>query len=154
MIDYILFAIFFATCAAAASTGAMFQPGEWYEALNRPRWTPPNWLFPLAWTVLYVAIAYAAVRVVTVSNFAAKDVGLILGFWSLQITLNTLWSPVFFGLKRLGSAMVVIVFLWLAVAATAILFFMADPLAGAIFAVYLAWCSYAGALNFWIWRAN
>lgn len=152
--DWTLFAVFFAACAGAASTGAMFSPGDWYERLDKPSWTPPNWLFPLAWTALYIGIAYAAMRVATAESAAFRDVTLGLALWATQIAFNTLWSPVFFGLRRLGSALVVIVFLWSAVAATMLAFFAVDTIAGWIFVPYLLWCSYAGALNFAIWRGN
>lgn len=152
--DLYLFAIFMTACGAAASTGAMFQPDEWYEQINRPSWTPPNWLFPIAWTILYIAIAYAASRIAGAEGLSASDVGAALGLWAMQIAFNTLWSPIFFGLKRLGSAMVVIGFLWLSVAGTMIAFWSIDAVAGWIFVPYLIWCSYAGALNFWIWRNN
>ena len=152
--DLTLFAVFFAACAAAASTGAMFQPGDWYEQLKRPSWTPPNWLFPIAWTILYVAIAYAASRIAGAETVTVREVGFALGLWAVQIACNTLWSPTFFGLRKLGAAMIVILCLWTAVAATMIVFWTIDPVAGWIFVPYLIWCSYAGALNFWIWRAN
>ncbi len=82
--DWPLFLIFLAACAAAGSTGQMFPPGSWYEALRKPLWTPPNRLFPLAWTLLYIAIAVAATRVaLREGNDAA------LSLWALQIALNT-----------------------------------------------------------------
>ncbi len=152
--DLSLFAVFFVACAGAASTGAMFKPGEWYAALKKPSWTPPDWLFPIAWTILYIAIAYAASRVAGAEGGTVREVGLALGLWAVQITFNTLWSPVFFGLRRLGVGMIVILCLWSAVAATMVAFYFVDPVAGLIFVPYLIWCSYAGALNFAIWRAN
>ena len=90
--DWSVFILFFAACAAAAVTGSMFPPGAWYRDLRKPFFTPPNWLFPVAWTVLYIASAYAAARVALVA-----ENGHAMGFWALQIALNTLWSPVFFG---------------------------------------------------------
>ena len=60
---YALFAIFLGACFAAGATGAMFPPGAWYRALNKPNWTPPDWLFPVAWTTLYLCMAAAAARV-------------------------------------------------------------------------------------------
>ena len=147
--DWTLFAIFLAACAAAGATGSLFPPDRWYfEDLKKPGWTPPPWLFPLAWTTLYVSSAYAAARV----GMANGVYG--LAFWSLQIDLNTLWTPVFFGLKRLGAALVVLVFLWGAVLATMCSFWATDWVAGLLIAPYLVWVSYAGALNFWIWRKN
>lgn len=127
----------------------MFKPGAWYDELSKPSWTPPNWLFPVAWTALYIAIAYAAALVAPLDGAA-----LALGLWSLQIALNTLWSPVFFGLRRIGVGMIVLSCLWVAVFACAIALWRLDPLAGGLFAPYVVWVSYAGALNFSIWRRN
>ncbi|MEM1301702.1 MAG: TspO/MBR family protein [Pseudomonadota bacterium] len=148
--DWSVFVIYLGACCAAAATGSLFPPDKWYfEELRKPTWTPPPWLFPLAWTSLYIASAYAATLVSGVQGTAMAT-----AFWALQIALNTLWTPVFFGLKRLGAAMVVLLFLWLAVVATAYAFWLAVPLAGWLFVPYIIWVSYAGALNLWIWRKN
>lgn len=135
----------------AASTGAMFPPGDWYDTIRKPSWTPPNWLFPLAWTVLYIAMVYAAWRVTRLDIALAAPA---LAFWACQLVLNAVWSPVFFGLQRIGAAMVVLVCLWLAVAGTLILFLRADLIAGLLIVPYLIWGTYAGALNWWIWQNN
>lgn len=127
----------------------MFSPGEWYERLKKPWWTPPGWVFPVTWTTLYLCMSYAAMRAAL-----ADDSAVALAFWGLQIALNTLWSPVFFGLQRLGAALVIIVFLWLAVAATTVAFWMVDPIAGAFFLPYLLWVTIAGALNASVWQLN
>ncbi len=149
--DILVLIGFAGACMAAASTGAMYPPGEWYERLEKPDWTPPNWLFPLAWTVLYIAMAYAAYRVALSAQPAAKAG---LAFWAFQIALNAIWTPIFFGLKKLRAALVVIGALWAAVAMTMILFFIADFVAGMLFLPYLIWVSYAAGLNFTIWRDN
>jgi tryptophan-rich sensory protein len=147
--DWGLFATFFAACAAAGATGAMFQPGEWYRSLDRPSWTPPDWVFPVAWTCLYVLMSWSAARVAQLPGS-----GQAMAFWALQIALNTLWTPVFFGLRRMRAGMVVLVFLWLAVAATLVAFWQLDPVAGLMFVPYLVWCSIAAALNWSVWRRN
>lgn len=147
--DWPLFLIFLAACGAAAATGAMFKPEEWYFNLTKPWWTPPGWVFPVAWTTLYLCMAYAAMRIALLPSNAHA-----LAFWSLQIALNTLWTPVFFGLHKLRSAMVVMVFLWLAVAATTASFLMLDTVAGLVILPYLVWVSIAGALNFSVMRLN
>lgn len=147
--DWTLFAIFLAACFAAGTTGALFEPGAWYRSLAKPRWTPPNWLFPVAWTTLYLLMSAAAARVAPLegSHYA-------MAFFALQIALNTLWTPVFFGLKRMGAGMAVIVALWIAVAATLGSFWAADWIAGAMLLPYLAWVTVAGALNYAVWRMN
>jgi len=147
--DWLLFAIFLAACLAAGTTGAMFEPGSWYRSIAKPRWTPPDWLFPVAWFVLYICMSLAAMRVAM-----TPEAGLPLALWGLQIALNTLWTPIFFGLKRMGAALVVIVALWLSVAATMGAFWQVDLVAGLLFLPYLAWVTVAGALNFAVWRLN
>jgi tryptophan-rich sensory protein len=147
--DWTLFLIFLAGCFAAGTTGAVFPPGAWYEALRKPSWTPPNWLFPVAWTTLYVCISIAAARA-SVQDGAAYA----MAFFALQLALNTLWTPVFFGLRRMDGGMVVLVCLWLAVLATLVAFWRLDTLAGLLFVPYLIWVSVAGALNWSVWRLN
>lgn len=146
--DWSVFSIYLAACCAAAATGSLFPPGRWYfEELEKPWWTPPSWLFPLAWTTLYIASAVAATLVA-----AQEGVAIASALWALQIALNTLWSPVFFGLQRLGAALVILGLLWVAVLATCVAFWMVAPLAGWLMAPYVVWVSYAGALNAWIWH--
>lgn len=147
--DWGLFLTFLAACGGAAATGAMFQPGPWYDALQKPSWTPPNWLFPVAWTTLYLLMSLSAMRVAQL-----PDAGQALAFWAMQIAFNTLWTPVFFGLRRMRAALVVMAFLWLSVAATTFAFWQMDWLAGLMFTPYLLWVSVAGALNFSVWRLN
>lgn len=141
--DWGLFLTFLVACGAASATGAMFEPGEWYRALTKPVWTPPGWVFPVTWTVLYLCMALSASRVA-----ALPDSGQALAFWSAQIAFNTLWTPIFFGLHRIRAAMVVMVGLWLSVAATMVTFFGLDPVAGWLFVPYLTWVTIAAALNF------
>jgi benzodiazapine receptor len=147
--DWSVFLLFLFACCAAAATGSMFPPGPWYRALAKPSWTPPDWLFPVAWTTLYLASAYAATRVAVLDANAHA-----MGFWALQIGLNTLWTPVFFGLERIKAGLVVLIFLWLAVLGCVITFFSADTLAGALMVPYLIWVTVAGALNVSVWRLN
>lgn len=61
--DILLFVIFLLACGAAGTTGAMFPPGEWYKTLAKPAWTPPNWVFPVVWTSIYLLISFAGARV-------------------------------------------------------------------------------------------
>ena len=154
--DLALFFTYLAACGAAAATGAMIQPGEWYKALSKPRWTPPDWVFPVAWTLLYLCMSFAAMRIAMRADGpeAVPGTGQALAFWSVQIALNVLWTPVFFGLKRMGAGLVIIALLWLAVAATMVSFWMIDPVAGALFAPYLLWVTIASALNASVWRRN
>lgn len=146
---YLLFAIFLAACFAAGSTGGLFPPGAWYAQLRKPRWTPPDWLFPVAWTTLYLCMAAAGARAAM-----RPDNGLAMALWSLQIALNGLWTPVFFGLRRMRLGLIVLGLLWLSVAATLVALWQVDLWAGLLFVPYLVWVSVAGALNRAVIRLN
>jgi len=146
---WICFAIFLAACFAAGSTGGLFSPGEWYARLRKPWWTPPNWLFPVAWTLLYVCMAAAGARVAV-----SPDNGIAMAFWALQIALNGLWTPVFFGLKKMRLGLIVLSGLWVSVAASTVALWQVDMIAGLLFLPYLAWVSVAGALNASVLRLN
>lgn len=147
--DWTVFILFVGACGAAAATGSLFPPGPWYRALAKPSWTPPDWLFPVAWTTLYIASAFAATRVAMLDGNAHA-----MGFWAFQIGLNALWTPVFFGLERIKGGFIVLVFLWIAVLGSMITFFAADTIAGLLMVPYLIWVSVAGALNVAVWRLN
>jgi len=146
---YVYLAIFLATCAVPAWAGALFRPGEWYRSLDKPRWTPPNVAFPIVWSVLYVLMAIAAARV------AVQDgSSLAVALWALQICINTFWSSVFFGLGRILMGAVIIGLLWIAVVATTIAFAQLDLIAAALLLPYLAWGTYAFAINISVWQRN
>jgi tryptophan-rich sensory protein len=144
-----LFPVYLLTCAAAGMAGVFFRPGAWYRDLDKPAWTPPNRLFPVIWAVLYVLIALAATRISQV-----PDNDLALGLWGLQITINALWSGVFFGLRRLLAGVVIIAALWLTVLATTAIFWRHDSLAAVMMVPYLIWGTYALALNTSVWLRN
>ncbi len=145
----ILFLTFLAACIVAGATGSIFKPGLWYDGLVKPDWNPPKWAFPIVWTILYLLSAIAATRVALVPGS-----GQALAFWSLQIALNTLWTPVVFGAHRLGAGVIIIVALWLTLIAVAGSFFSYDLWAGLMMVPYLLWVSLATALNIWLWRNN
>lgn len=149
--DFGLFFTYLAACGAAAATGALFSPGEWYKTIDKPGWTPPDWVFPVAWTTLYVCMSLAAMRV---GLSGAPSAPQALGFWAIQVTLNALWSPVFFGLRRMRAALIVVGLLWLAVAVTLVAFARIDTIAGLLFLPYLAWVTIATALNASVLRRN
>ena len=146
---WVIFGIFLCACAAAGATGGMFRPGEWYRSLEKPRWTPPDWLFPVAWTTLYICMSAAGARVAGMDGS-----GLALALWALQIALNTLWTPVFFGLKKIRTGLGVLIALWVAVAACTVAHWQVDWIAGLLFLPYLAWVTTAGALNAAVMRLN
>ncbi|MFY9213011.1 MAG: TspO/MBR family protein [Aestuariivita sp.] len=146
---WLIFCIFFAACVGAGATGGLFSPGPWYRDLKKPSWTPPDWVFPVTWMVLYVCMALAGARVAVM-----PDNGVAMAFWAMQIAFNGLWTPVFFGLKKIRLAMAVIGVLWLSVLLTLIALWQVDLIAGLLFVPYLVWVTIASALNAAVWRLN
>ena len=143
------FFIFLLACAAAASTGIIFKPGQWYVSLTKPSFTPPNWLFPVAWTTIYLLLAWAGYRLSLMPGSQE-----VLALWAAQIALNTLWTPVFFGAHKLLAGMVIITLLWLVVAAMLVMALRLDVITGLMLFPYLVWLCVAAALNFSILRNN
>ncbi|AVX22963.1 MULTISPECIES: tryptophan-rich sensory protein TspO [Pseudomonas] len=143
------FFIFLLACCAAGATGIIFKPGAWYESLEKPSFTPPDWAFPVAWTTIYLLLAWAGYRLTLIPGSE-----IVLALWAAQIALNTLWTPVFFGANRLVAAMVVLVLLWIVVAAMIVMALQLDIITGLILFPYLVWLSVAAALNFSILRHN
>jgi translocator protein len=146
------FAGWVALSFAAAWVGSRFMPGEWYAALAKPAWNPPNWIFAPVWTVLYLVMGVAAGLVWRQAGFSGASAALSL--FVVQLVLNALWSYLFFGLQRLDLALFDIVVLWGAILAVAVLFWGANRLAGALMIPYLAWVGFASVLNFVLWRLN
>lgn len=143
------FFIFLIACGAAASTGFFFKPGQWYEGLVKPGFTPPNGVFPVAWTTIYLLIAWAGYRLTLIPGSEG-----VLALWAAQIALNTLWTPVFFGAHRMLASLAILVLLWLVVAVMVVMAFRLDVLTGLMLLPYLLWLCIAAALNFSILRNN
>jgi benzodiazapine receptor len=139
-------------CFGAAAAGAQFMPGEWYAGLKKPAWNPPSWIFGPVWSALYTMMAVAAWLVWRRGGFAGQRRPLTL--FLVQLALNAAWTPLFFGLHRPGAAFAEIVLLWLAIAATLAAFRRVSRAAAWLLAPYLAWVSFAAALNFALWRLN
>lgn len=146
---WILFCIFLAACLGAGVTGGLFAPGPWYRRLNKPWFTPPDWVFPVTWMILYLCIATAGARVAM-----APENGYAMGFWALQIAFNGLWTPVFFGLKNVRLGMVVVSLLWLSVLGGILTMWSVDLMSALLFVPYLIWVTIAAALNAEVWRLN
>lgn len=147
--DYAVFFIFLAATGAAAATGSLFPPGEWYAGLTKPWFTPPAIAFPIVWTTLYILMSLAAARIAPLQGAQYA-----LALWALQIALNTLWTPVFFGAHRMWAGLIIIGLLWLVVAAMIVAFWRLDRLAGVLLLPYLAWLSVALSLNGALIRLN
>lgn len=132
-----------------AVVGLRFPAPAYYARLNKPAWAPEPSVFGPVWTILYTLMGIAAWLVADSSDAQSRTP---LRLWGTQLVLNASWTPIFFGLRAPGLALVNIVALWLALLATMIAFFRRRPAAGALLLPYLAWVSFATALNFSIWR--
>lgn len=134
---------------AAAASGALFKPGPWYEGLAKPAWTPPNWAFPVVWTILYVLIAWSGWLV-----WQAEGPGLAMTAWIAQLVLNAAWSWLFFGLRRMDLAMADVLALLAAILAYIALAAPVSALAAMLFVPYAVWVATAATLNLSVWRLN
>jgi benzodiazapine receptor len=132
--------------------GALFRPGAWYEKLEKPRWRPPNWLFAPVWSLLYLAVALAGWLVWRQTGVAAG--ALPLSLYAIQLLLNAAWTPIFFGLHRIGAALIEIIALVVAIVLTMFAFWQVDVRAALLLLPYLAWVIFASSLTFSIWRLN
>jgi benzodiazapine receptor len=129
--------------------GGLFRPGDWYSALGKPAWTPPGWVFGPVWTLLYVTMGVAAWLV-----WARAGWGWPLLPFVVQLVLNGAWTWLFFGLRSPELALLDIVALWVMILVTLIVFWRVHPVAGGLLLPYLAWVTFAGALNAAIWHLN
>ena len=145
--------VMFYACTLVAAGGAI-----WFVVdLNANKWiapsfAPPAWLFGPVWTTLYLLIATSAYRLSYRKNCDSKSIA--LGLWALQMCLNTLWTPVFFGAFDLKGAFAIIVILWLTITAYIVISFRIDRLASYLFLPYWAWVGFAAALNYGYILAN
>ncbi len=149
MVRYLSVLPFLVVVALIGMVGATFEPGAWYEALSKPPWTPPNWLFAPVWTALYAMIAVAGWL-----GWQAEGTGGLTGLWIGQLILNGAWSWLMFSRHGIGEALVDIIALWIVVAAFTIRAWPASRIASLLFMPYLAWTGFAAALNFGIWVRN
>jgi tryptophan-rich sensory protein len=139
-------------CFAVAGLGGWATAPNipnWYANLLKPSWTPPGWIFGPVWSVLYLCMAVAAWLA-----WRKPEPALPMILFAIQLAVNAAWSWLFFGLHSPGLAFLDIVLLWIAIGGTTVVFWRRSPAAGLLFLPYLAWVSFAAALNFAIWRLN
>jgi benzodiazapine receptor len=143
-----------AAAVLVASLGAtMTDLGPWYQALEKPSWQPPDWLFGPAWTLIF---ALAAIAGVIAWRRAETDSQRewIIALFAINGTLNILWSALFFRLHRPDWSLIESVFLWLSVLALILAFYRYARRASWLLVPYLAWVTFAMILNYAIVRLN
>jgi len=140
---------------AAAIVSTVTRPAVtgWYVTVQKPVFSPPNEVFAPVWTILYLLMAVALYLVWHKRESGVRD-NLALQLFAVQLTLNVLWSIVFFGLQSISGGLVVIVLLGIALLATISRFWPISRIAAVCLIPYLLWLSFATVLNFAIWRLN
>ncbi|MFM9851329.1 MAG: TspO/MBR family protein [Sphingomonadaceae bacterium] len=125
---------------------------RWYSALEKPSWTPPGWVFPVAWTLLYIAQGLALAMILHARG--AKGRGLAIGLFAAQFLVNLLWSPTFFLAHQVTVALIIIIVMLILAGAATYVFARIRATAAYLMLPYLAWLCLAMALNFTIDLAN
>jgi translocator protein len=150
--------LFVGLALAVGALGAVFSPGlssksaQWYAMLAKPAWLPPqNWFGPV-WTTLYVLMGIAAWIIWRERYHRGRNVA--IAAYAIQLLLNALWAPLFFGLKNIGAGLFEIVALWLALCWTIREFARVRVAAAWVLAPYIIWVSLAVAMNLAIWKLN
>ena len=138
-------------CQLAGVFGSLFTSpsiGTWYAQLEKPFFTPPNWVFGPVWITLFTLMGISLYLV-----WNKKD-KVSISIFGVQLVLNALWSLLFFGLQNPFYALVEIIILWFAILITIVKFYKIDKRAGLILLPYILWVSIATALNYYVWILN
>ena len=140
------------TLAVGASASFFTEPSisTWYAGLIRPSFAPPNWVFAPVWTTLYVLMGVAAWRVWRIAGTKSPE----MGVYAALLIFNLAWSAIFFAAHQIGLALAELCLLLVLILAATILFWRRDRIAGLLFLPYLAWSSFAAALNHAFWALN
>jgi tryptophan-rich sensory protein len=145
LLAFVAIAVVFVASGVGGMATAQAIP-NWYQTIAKPWFTPPNAVFGPVWTVLYAMLAFVFWRVLRLPPDSAGRTGAISWFL-VQIALNALWSVAFFGFRSPGAGLVVIAALWLSIVMNMRAFAPLDRLSAWLMAPYLAWVSFAAALN-------
>ena len=145
-----------ALCLSAGGIGSYFTMpsiGTWYAFLEKPVFTPPNWIFGPVWTLLYIMMGIAFYLIwKKEANDVVKSTAVTL--YIVQLALNFLWSFVFFYAQQPGWALVNIILMWIFIFLTILWFGKISSLSAWLLVPYICWVSFATVLNFAIWKLN
>lgn len=153
--DWLMLAFFAGGCLVLGNLSALTMGDSqqtWYPALTRWALTPPDWVFPVAWSILYPLMGLAAWLVWRRRRLAVARPALTL--FAIQLVLNLTWTPAFFGLRSVLLGFVVIVAVLVAVVATTFAFWRVSRAAGLVFVPYLAWVTFATVVAYQTWQLN
>jgi len=140
--------------AVGALSGFLSRKGNEFYSLyvQKPSFSPPDWLFPIAWGILYALMGIGAARVEAKPESTERSRGLNL--FAIQLVVNFFWSLIFFNARAYGAALLWLLFLIVLVAAMTLTFFKTDRLASYLQLPYLLWLAFAAVLNWAVWQLN
>ena len=122
-----------------------------YNDLVKPPLTPPGWIFPIVWTILFVLMGISA-YLIYISD--SKERVQALQIYAIQLMLNLFWSLVFFNMQAYLAAFIILILLWIYIIAMIKIFYEINPIAGKLQVPYLLWVTFAGYLNLAIYFLN
>lgn len=143
-------------CELAGLVGSVFTFSalqSWYGFLQKPWFTPPGWIFAPVWTLLYLLMG-VSLYLVWIKGLDQKPVQTAVRFFLLQLSLNVLWSILFFGFRSPFWALIEIVLLWLSIGAAFFSFRPVSKKAAWLLVPYWLWTSFAAVLNLFVWLLN
>jgi len=138
----------------AGAVGALFTVNAiptWYKFLNKPSFSPPNWLFGPAWLTLYLLMGIALYLNWIKNN---KQVKSNVRLFFIHLFFNLIWTPIFFGAKNLFLALIVIGIIWILIVVMIFKFWKVNKVSSLLLIPYLFWVSFASVLNYSVWRLN
>jgi len=147
----LIITIFITELAGGIGSLFTFSIPTWYATLAKPALNPPNWVFAPVWTTLFLLMGLAAF-LIWKEGLDKKEVKIALAVFLGQLILNSLWSFIFFGWHNPGAAFLELIILWLAILATILTFYKVSRPAAYLLIPYIFWVTFAGYLNFSIWR--
>ncbi|MBU2509597.1 MAG: TspO/MBR family protein [Candidatus Omnitrophota bacterium] len=142
-------------CQSAGLLGTLTMNdafAEWYPSLVKPAFNPPGWVFGPAWILLYTLMGIALY--VVWQKKKSKNRDLAIAAFAIQLVLNAMWTPIFFGMQQVFYALLDISLLWIMIALTIYLFSRISKAAAWLLVPYLAWVTFAMILNYSIWQLN
>lgn len=123
-----------------------------FETIEKPPLSPPAWLFPIVWTILYIAMGTASYLVF--SGGKPQRAKTALGIYGIQLVFNFFWSVIFFNLEEYLISFIWLILLWIFIVAAAVLFYSVSKAAGYLMLPYILWVTFAGYLNAGIYFLN
>jgi translocator protein len=142
-------------CQAVGLLGARWTVAEiptWYATLHKPFFNPPNWIFGPVWTLLYLLMGIAAWLISQSAGSPQRNIA--IGIFVLQLALNFLWTPIFFGRHAIRWALAEIILMWVFIGVTTLVFARIRTSAAWLMLPYWAWVTFATALNAALARLN